>query len=74
MKYEGIVKISMHEELPKGSRVIGDKIMGEPLVGELSWLRVKLSNGVNRDVLVNFIRKIDDEYSATGDPDDGYIK
>lgn len=59
MKYEGIVKVSMHREFPKGRRVIGDRIEKEPLIiGELSWLRVRLSNGVNRDVLVTDVREI----------------
>ena len=62
MKYEGIVKVSMHEEFPKGRRVIGDKIEKEPLIiGEkLSWLRVTLSNGVYRDVLASSVRPVND--------------
>jgi len=55
----GIIYTSMHSELVKGSEVHG-KLLNKYTFGiftGLYWMRVKLSNGVNRDILVKPIEK-----------------
>ena len=57
--YVAKVFVSMHEELPEGAKVFGTHLEEYPRSTMLKWLRVKLKNGVNRDVLVTKVRKID---------------
>ena len=58
MKYEGIVKVSIHKEYPQGMRIVGDRVEESTITEQgLSWLRVT-SNGVSRDILVTSLRPL----------------
>ncbi len=56
-EYKGIVHISLHPEYPPYSKVRSTKVEDSEFSG-IKWMTVKLSNGVNRDVLAKEVRKL----------------
>lgn len=57
MALEGKVVVSCHEEFPVDS-IVQSEVTEPYEFGTYHWMQVKLTNGINRDVLVKELKQL----------------
>lgn len=57
IKYEGVVHTSCHSEFPPGM-IIQSNFVEQYEFGSGMWMRVVLSNGIDRDILAKDVKQL----------------